>query len=187
MIEPRPDGGFKVSGTICHSVKLHPDYPWLEIEADSFTVPGEGRRYRAWSLHTASSGLLCGTVTHPQTGLYTIRMPQVEKARHDWLKFYDYNLDIGAKRLRNVKRPPNLLSAEVEGGGVARPGARLRICLDSLDMKATDKSGRRWAAAVDVRKCAEADLRHVYVKCMVLGGTLETPIFTNFTSAFADQ
>ena len=218
MIEPRPDGGFKVSGTICHSVKLHPDYPWLEIEADSFTVPGEGRRYRAWSLHTASSGLLCGTVTHPQTGLYTIRMPQVEKAKSDWLKFYDYNLDIGVRRLRNVKRPPNLLSAEVEGGGVARPGARLRICLEledpcedvtavllcdrchgsglqgfavngtnSLDMKATDKSGRRWAAAVDVRKCAEADPRHVFVKCMVLGGTLKTPIFTNFTSAFASD
>lgn len=58
---------------------------------------------------------------------------------------------------------------------------------NSIDMKATDKSGRRWAASVDVRKCAEADPRHVYVKCMVLGGALKTPIFTNFTSAFASD
>ena len=58
---------------------------------------------------------------------------------------------------------------------------------NSIDMKATDKSGRRWAASVDVRKCAEADPRHVYVKCMVLGGALKVPIFTNFTSAFASD
>lgn len=217
-IEPRPDGGFRVSGIVCHLVELRPDYPWLELEADSFAVLGGGKSYRAWSLHTAAHGLLCGTVTHPQTGLYTIRMPQTEEKRRDWLKLYDYNLDMGVRRLRNVKRPPNLLSAEVEGGGVARPGARLRICLEldapcedvtavmlcdrehggglqgfavngtnSLDMKATDRSGRRWEAVVDVRKCAAAKPRRVYVKCLVLGGALKTPVFTNFTSAFAPE
>ena len=35
--------------------------------------------------------------------------------------------------------------------------------------------------------CVACSSVRVHVKCMVLGGALKVPIFTNFTSAFADQ
>ncbi len=131
-VAPRADGGFTVSGPACHAVRYDPDYPWIEAEVDSFAHADDGakRVYRAWRLRAAKWGL-CGTVTHPLAGLYTVRLPAFEKPFRDYVRFENHNLNIGVKRLRNVKKPANSLSAVLQGGSqTAAPGDTLEIVLE---------------------------------------------------------
>lgn len=129
-VKPRADGGFTVSDRVCRIVEVDPAYPWVELEVDSFKASDDGSKpvYHAWSLHVGKFGGVVGTVTHPVTGLYTVRLPAFGAAQTVPLSFFDYNFDIGVKRLRNVKRPPNCLSATVAGAPeTAKAGDEIRI------------------------------------------------------------
>ena len=215
-VVPRADGGFTVSGKAVHSVAFSPEYPWLEVEVDSFLrneKPGE-KCYHAWSVHGAKMAGLVGGVTYPQVGLYTIRMQAPEKQVNDCLHIYDYNFDIGFRKLRNVKRPPNCLSA-TSGGEVIAPGSEIEIALElaepcedvvaefrydsghgggaepykvngssQIELKAADSTLCRWTARVPVKSCGDAKARRVFVKCTVIGGALDLPILTNFVQPF---
>lgn len=215
-VVPRADGGFIVSGKAVHSVAFSPEYPWLEVEVDSFLrneKPGE-KCYHAWSVHGAKMAGLVGGVTYPQVGLYTIRMQAPEKQVNDCLHIYDYNFDIGFRKLRNVKRPPNCLSA-TSGGEVIAPGSEIEIALElaepcedvvaefrydaghgggaepykvngssQIELKAADSTLCRWTARVPVKSCGDAKARRVFVKCTVIGGALDLPILTNFVQPF---
>ena len=55
---------------------------------------------------------------------------------------------------------------------------------NALEMKMADASGRRWKASVPVKTCGKAGARRVYVKCIVLGGSLNTPLFTTINQPF---
>ena len=214
-VTPRVDGGFVVSDKVTHCVTYDPDYPWIEIEVDGFLPnekPGE-KCYHAWAVHGAKMAGLVGGVTYPQIGLYTIRM-RPAKRMNDYLRIYDYNFDIGIRKLRNVKRPPNCLSATVEGDVIA-PGSEIEIRLDlaepceevvtefrhdrgtgggaepykvsgksQVDLKPTDETRCHWTARVPVTSCGDAKPRTVFVKCTLLGGALEVPILTNFRQPF---
>jgi len=205
-----------VSGNATHIAAFAPEYPWLEIEVDGFSrneKPGV-KCYHAWSVHGAKMTWLAGGVTYPQAGLYTIRMKTPEKRINDCLRIYDYSFDIGFRKLRNVKRPPNCLSATA-GGEVVAPGSEIEITLElaepcedvvaefrydaghgagaqpykindssQVELKAEDSTLRRWTARVPVKSCKDAKARHVFVKCTVIGGALDLPIITNFVQPF---
>ena len=217
-VVPRTGGGFTVSGTVSHRVAYDPGYPWLEVEVDGFLrneKPG-AKCYHAWSVHGAKMAGLVGGVTYPQVGLYTIRMQTPAKRMNDYLHIYDYNFDIGFRKLRNVKRPPNCLSATA-GGDVIAPGSEIEIDLDlaepcedvvaefrydaghgrgaepytinggsQIELKA-DSTLRRWTARVPVKSCKDAKARRVFVKCTVIGGALDLPILTNFAQPFKSE
>ena len=129
-VVPRMDGGFTVFGRTLHAVRLDPAYPWIELEVDSF-ASRQARAYRAWWLRFHKNGGLVGTVTNPQTGLYVVKVPQIEKPQGDYVVFDDYNLEIGVKRLCNVRRPANFAIAEAAGGeGAIKPGSILNVTLE---------------------------------------------------------
>ena len=215
-VQPRSDGGFKVVGKAIHSVRVDPDYPWIELEIDSFVHLGE-RVYRAWLLSSEKFGWIAGGVTHPQTGLYVVRLPGFGAERMDNVTFYDYNLEIGVKRFRCVRRPMDFIVAEAaDGADTIRPGGTIDVTLslsapcedvtamflvdhgkgagcvgfpingtNAIDLKATKGSGGRvWKASIPVKSCGKADARRVYVKCIVLGGSLKTPLFTTVAQPF---
>ena len=215
-VVPRADGGFTVLGKAIHSVRLDPDHPWVELEIDSFVHLGE-KAYRAWLLSFEKCGWIAGGVMSPQTGLYVVRLPDFGAARKDNLTFYDYNLEIGVKRFRCVKRPMDFIVAEAaDGADAIRPGGSVVVTLNlsapcedvtamflidrgkgagcvgfpingtnAIDLKATnDGGGRVWKASVPVKSCGKADARRVYVKCAVLGGSLQTPLFTTIPQPF---
>ena len=218
-VAPRADGGFTVSGQVTHCAVFDPEYPWVEMEVDGFLrneKPGV-KCYHAWSVHGAKMAGLVGGVTYPQPGLYTIMMQTPEKRMNDYLRIYDYNFDIGFRKLRNVKRPPNCLSATA-GGEVIAPGSEIEIALElaepcedvvaefrydaghgggaepykvngssQIELKAADSTLRRWTARVPVKSCRDAKARRVFVKCTVIGGTLGLPILTNFAQPFKSE
>lgn len=127
---PRTDGGFTVYDKVMHVVRRDPGYPWIEIEVDSFVRLGE-KTYRAWLLMLEKSGWIAGGITYPQTGLYVIRLPDLDAARTDVLKFYDYNMEIGVKRLRCVRQPSDFIVAEAANGAKAiEPGGTLDVALN---------------------------------------------------------
>jgi hypothetical protein len=128
-VSARGGGGFSVTTTATHRVKFDPAYPWVELEADSF-LTGTNRAYRAWSLRLVDGPRLFGTVTHPQTGLYVAKLPNVEKSRMGYVRFDIYNLEAGIKRLRNVRLPANYVVAEASGGdGAIGQGSILEVTL----------------------------------------------------------
>ena len=212
------DGGSMVRQDVAHTVKIDPEYPWLEVEVDSFAKQREGA-YSAWRLWFLKHGFLAGGVTYPQTGRYVVRMPKVEKSVNATLRLDDYNLDIGVKRLRCLKNPADFIVAEAKAGADAiRPGGTLDVTLtlaspcadvtaaffidrgrgaglegfqvngtNAIELKATkDGAGRVWKASVPIEKCGKADARKVYIKCIVLGGSLNVPLFTTVDSPFQD-
>ena len=202
-----------------HRVAYDPGYPWLEVEVDGFLrneKPG-AKCYHAWSVRGAKMAGLVGGVTYPQVGLYTIRMQTPAKRMNDYLHIYDYNFDIGFRKLRNVKRPPNCLSATA-GGDVIAPGSEIEIDLElaepcedvvaefrydaghgggaepfkvngssQVELKAADSTLRRWTARIPIKSCKNAKARRVFVKCTVIGGALDLPILTNFAQAFKSE
>lgn len=128
-VAPREDGGFTVSGTATHAVWFNPEYPWVELEADSFAT-GTNRAYRAWSLRLVDGPCLFATVTHPQPGHYVARLPREEKPRRGYVRFDAYNLDVGIRRLRCVREPENSVEAgTADGEGAIRPGSVLEVTL----------------------------------------------------------
>lgn len=212
------EGGSTVRETVAHSVKIDPESPWLEFEVDSFIKQRE-RVYSAWKLWFLKLGGMVEGVTHPQTGLYVVRMPKVDKAVKSVLRLDDHNFDIGVKRLRCVKNPADFITVETAGGAdVIRPGETIDVTLtlaepcadvsaaflidygkgrgfvgfpvngtNAIELKATkDGAGRIWKASIPVKRCDKADARRVYIKCIVLGGTLNVPIFTTVDSPFQD-
>ena len=215
-VTPRDDGGFTVHGRVTHAVRLDPAYPWVELEVDAFHEKNTNA-YHAWWLRLHSGGVaLAGTVTNPQAGLYVARLPKMDKAKTDYVKFDDYNFDIGVKRLRCVKRPADFVVAEAAGGASAiAPGGVLEVALElaepcedvtatllidhgtgsgfvafpvngtnAIELKMADATGRRWKASIPVKTCGKAGARRVYVKCIVLGGALKTPLFTTVNQPF---
>ena len=135
------------------------------------------------------------------------------------MMLYDYNMEIGVKRLRCVRRPSDFIVAETADGAVAiRPGGTLDVTLNlsapcedvstalfidhgkgsgqvgfkvngtnAIELKATkDGGGSVWKASIPVKSCDRADARRVYVKCVVLGGSLKIPLFTTVNQPFAD-
>ena len=212
------DGGFMVRQDVAHTVKIDPEYPWLEVEVDSFVGQKE-RAYSAWRLWFLKYGFLAGGVTYPQTGRYIVRMPKVEKSVNAVLRLDDHNFDIDLKRLRCVKNPADFITVETAGGAdVIRPGETIDVTLtlaqpcadvsaaflidygkgrgfvgfhvngtNAIELKATkDGAGRIWKASIPVKRCDKADARRVYIKCIVLGGALNVPIFTTVDSPFQD-
>ena len=144
-------------------------------------------------------------------------MPAREKQVTDYLHIYDYNFDIGVKRLRCVKSPANFIVAESSGGeGAIAPGSVLDVTLtlaepcedvtttllvdhgngsgfvsfpvngtNAIELKATKEGGGRvWKASIPVNKSGKARARQVYVKCIVLGGALRTPLFATVNQPF---
>ena len=56
---------------------------------------------------------------------------------------------------------------------------------NAIELKAAkDGGGRVWKASVPVKSCGKAKARQVYVKCIVLGGALKTPLFTTVNQPF---
>ena len=59
---------------------------------------------------------------------------------------------------------------------------------NALELKATpDGGGRVWTASIPVVSCDESGKKKVYVKCIVLGGALTTPIMTTVSGPFMNR
>ena len=131
-VAPREGGGFVVSGKTTHCAAFKPEYPWIELEIDSFSRnDGDKGGYHAWWFRPNKFGSLFGTVSYPVAGLYTAKLPPFEKPIDGYIAFEEYNLDIGIVRLRNVKKPANSLAAEVVGNPkTAKPGDTVEIVLE---------------------------------------------------------
>ncbi len=208
---PRTDGrqGFVVRNHATHAVTYDPDYPWIEMRVDAF-ADIDGNKYKAWGVRGVSKdiGFLFGTVTHPQAGLYTVRLPAFLKNFSDYVSISDYNLEMTVRYLRNVRRPSDLLCAEKTGDAIEISLELAEPCEDvsamfvrdagkgsglqafsvngtsTIELRPADGSGRLWRATVPVSSSGTAKRRQVYVKCQVLGGSLDVPIFTNIDAEF---
>jgi len=72
-------------------------------------------KYRAWMVSTESRGYLCGITTHPQPGLYTIRVPKYgADVRTDRLQHYGYEMGVDYDFAALMKAPANRVEVETD-------------------------------------------------------------------------
>ena len=83
---------------------------WVVFDVAGF-ADKPGRGYRAWNmdLRTPISDMLCRTVTHPQPGLYTIRLaePLPEKTESVRIGFYHYGITASYNSIAVMEEPAN--------------------------------------------------------------------------------
>ena len=140
-IEPREGGGFILHDHAnLNGVRLTPDCKWFTTRLEKFTANKKG--YLNWSVHSwtfKNFPFLCGGVTFPQAGLYTIPLPPIEKPASHNFTFYDYNFDLEFAYAAFEKEPADYLLCElvgadgtcstVSGGKKVKTGDTLKVTL----------------------------------------------------------
>lgn len=185
--EATPDGGFLHRGKSSnHYVKLLPKH-WIEMEVvKAKRLPG--KNYFNWSLHYFKGvGKIAGDVTTIQEGLYTIYLPEVQKALEGPMAMYCYGLEMHFKYIRLTPEPENYLCATVEGNpAMVEPGSKITVTLklkepcedvtckmmrdlgqglspfaingkDTLELKPVNGDFKLWQAVIDVQNYPSGD------------------------------
>ncbi|MFA6931181.1 MAG: hypothetical protein WCT05_12720 [Lentisphaeria bacterium] len=181
-ISADPDGGFIVGSTVQRYFSLKPDH-WLVFELAKAEPLGGPSTYHAWSLFYPVKGIavLLNNVTTIETGLFTIRLSDLDKAYCKAGTIYAYNLNLHFKYIQLEKNPENSLCAEIEENKtMLKPGDKFRIVLklkepcedvsckleynfgrypipfvlngtDSVELKPADKEGKLWTADITIQ------------------------------------
>ncbi len=177
-----PEGGFIVGSTVMRYFSLKPDH-WLVFELAKAEPLGGPGKYHAWTLFYPDKGIavLLNNVITIQTGLFTIRLSDLEEPCCKAGTIYAYNLNLHFRYIQLEKEPENSLCAEIEENKtMLKPGDKFRIVLklkepcedvtcklefnfgrqpipfvlngtDSVELKPTDKTGKVWAADIIIQ------------------------------------
>ena len=205
-VRPTATGGFVVSERVTRYFPMDPAHRWIVMDIAGFRDK-DGGGYRAWFASLGKGGRLGSTVTHPQAGIYTFRLPPTDRAASDPFRFDIYGLEAEFNSIACMSEPANRVELSCTGG-VARVRAVLASPAEEatgeflvarstgdlrpfpvngghcVELKPLDAEGRVWGADVEVRACAQAEPRSVYVKVSALGSDLKRPIFGNFAERF---
>ena len=190
------------------SVPLDPASRWFVLDVAAFHEKS-ARGYRAWQAYLDGIRYLGGTVTSPQAGIYTFRLPENLVRKSCAFKFYTYGLAAEFNSIALMERPANRVELDYTNG-VARVRAFFAApCEDvsaeflvarstgglnpfpvngthGLELRALDETRRIWGADVAVKSCGQAKSGQVFVKVSALGGGPVRPLFGNFASSFGD-
>lgn len=205
-VKPTAKGGFTVSDHVTKYFPTHPDRRWIVMDIADFrdrTTSG----YRAIFSSMQKGGALLTTVTHPQPGIYTFKLPPCAKAEADPFRLDVHGLEVEFNSIACMAEPANRVELSYTNG-VAQVRAMLASPaeevtgeflvqrstgdlspfpvngLHGIEMKPLDGVGRVWGADVAVKTCAKAGQNAVYVKVSALGGDLKRPLFNHFSEAF---
>jgi len=204
-----PSGGFTISENLSHLVALAPQCRWLVLDFAAFHDKPE-RGYRAWSAYLNNVRYLGGTVTTPQPGIYTFRLPEGIANGETDFRYYTYGLITEFNSIALMERPATRVELDYLNGVIRVRAHFAEPCEDvsaeflkapstgnllpfhvngthGLDLKALDETLCVWGADVTVEKCEAAKERQVYVKMTPLGGRLTRPVFGNFDNAFESR
>ncbi len=134
-------------------VDVDPSCRWVVADVAGFRDK-PGRQYRAWIMTTTAQDLLCGTVTHPQPGIYTIRLrkPYPGKGR-DRVNFWHYGVVCDYNGIAMMSEPANRVELECGGGEGPVTGG------DTLSIRAVFASPCEDVAAEILRAAGTGDLR----------------------------
>ena len=121
-IRPLDDGAFKITGHVNRYFTFRPGDRWFVIDfRDFYENPG----YLSWQANIDSVARLGGTVTYPQAGIYTFRLPEFTAPITKAFIFHDYNFDITVNSMAIVQDPATRVELTVGNGEDAvRPGGR---------------------------------------------------------------
>ena len=126
------NGGFEITGAATRLVSFEPDAPWVTARFEAFESLAE-HKYLAWSLysHDKRIGWLMGTVTHPQAGLYTVRLPPVTNRVEAPLNLQNCNFKLRFGYIANERQPADCLSCVAANGEkVQKIGDSFTVRLD---------------------------------------------------------
>ena len=205
-VKPTEKGGFTIRNHVTKYFPTDPDHRWIVMDVASIrdlTTSG----YRAIFSSLQQGGGLLSTVTHPQPGIYTFKLPPCAKAGSDPFRFDIYGLEAEFNSIACMAEPANRVelsytngvahiraylaspAEEVEGEFlVTRSTGDLNPFpvngLNGIELKALDGTGRVWGADVAVKTCPKAKKNDVYVKVSALGSDLKRPVLSHFAEAF---
>lgn len=158
-------------------------------------------------------GKLGGEVLSPQLGVYVQKLPVTGAIVGTWER-HGFNFDLDFGYMRVCASPAHRLEVCAVGNKeTIVPGDKIAIRLslddpcedvtcrlvkpgagptpfmlngsDSVVLEPQDETGRVWGAVVTVASCEKAAMRAVGVKCVLLGGTLDVPLYTVVPFGFA--
>lgn len=205
-VRPTNGGGFAVSDHVQKYVPMAPEHRWLVMDVAKIR-DRQGASYRAWFTMLKSCGLLSKLVTHPQAGIYTFRLPDIDGPVSEPLRMDVYGLSVEFNSIACMAKPANWVAQSYKDGVI-----RVRVQLASaaeevageflvafssgdmnpfpvngshtFELKPLDDSGCRWGADISVLQCGKADAREVFVKVSALDSALTRPLFGNFAEKF---
>lgn len=97
-------------------VKVDRETEWFVVRPVAFRDKPVNK-YRAWMFCTEKRGYLCGAVSHPQPGLYTIRVPRYEDGTTtDHVQHYGYEMAVDYASVATMREPANRVEVETEPG-----------------------------------------------------------------------
>ncbi|MCQ2391046.1 MAG: hypothetical protein MJ240_06465, partial [Kiritimatiellae bacterium] len=183
-------------------VKRAPGQDWLVFELKD-AKRCEDRKYTAWGIYLTKTGggkggYLAGDVTRPNPGLYTLRLPPVEKASTDVLMVRTYNLALDLGTIACVKAPANAVELQAADDRHEITLTLEKPCEDvscsyyhdagrgpeplavngsaSVALKPVDSAKRVWKAVVPVQTINPGARPKIRVD--ILGGAVGCPIRT---------
>ena len=145
--------GFASGENSGFGVDVDPSCLWLVADVAGFRDKAENQ-YRGWVLATSAQGHLCGTVTHPQPGIYTMRLTEPYKGKgRDRVNFWHYGIVGEYNSISMMSEPANRVELECRaGGGPLGRG-------DVLKVRAVFASPCEDVAAEILRAAGTGDLR----------------------------
>ena len=99
-----------------YPVKVDGETEWYVVRPTAFRDKPVNK-YRAWMFCTEKCGYLCGAVSHPQPGLYTIRVPRyADGTKTDHVQHYGYEMAVDYASVAAMACPANRVEVETEPG-----------------------------------------------------------------------
>ena len=195
------------SSNVWWRVRREPGQKYLSFEFRSVRRRAEGK-YTNWGLYLdKSAGYLCGGTTMPETGLYTLRIPDYQGVEMtDVLQIRNHNLVLDIGDIICSREPPENRVEFVEEGGewtvrlflsercedvscailvFGQQGAK-GFSADGksfFDMRPADDTCRVWQGKMPVpqnsmKRNDKGKLSRPFVKVTVLGGGIDRPLVT---------
>ena len=122
------DGGFVIGpsgGT--HALKLDPKWKWADFEIYRNAVHPDERAYKNWSVVILGHQTLAGSTHSCPTGIYTIPLKPIEKAKPSYVQVRNINTDVPFRYMRLCEAPPRRLE-------VTNPVAATNGCITAGDV-----------------------------------------------------
>ena len=198
LFKANDDGGFTSSSPATRYITFEPGQ-WLVFDMTSVKSLPTGK-YHAWSLHLPKplACKLAGNVTNPPAGLYTIQLPDIKEKKCFPMRFYNYNMELAFKYIKQVKAPENCLGVEYEGGkNRIEVGDTFKVVLklaepcedvtckvlfdvgrginafslngkDSIELEAQDDDCKVWTATVNVKSLPKPGPKDNFYKRSVM-------------------
>ena len=129
---PHEDGSFTYAvtdGNIGRYLTLTPESEWMVADFAAMDPLAGSSGYRYWAMQFADEfGRIGKTVTNPQAGVYTIRLPHSSLVRQHYVAFYNQRLDIRINHISVMHQPATRILVEAaDDADTVRPGGWVRV------------------------------------------------------------